>query len=172
MKNILSALAIVFFLIQTALGAEPSIAPTSNTSEPTAKIRINYPSQNGCSFMYSPVNYCDTKHIEIINKALRETPPNFYNKYIIVKFPERLNYHQRSIAVINSQTGDAYPLPIDAYSGTDGKASLDGEVSFSTSSNKLCIEGDILVYRATSSGKFCWTFDGEKFIGHTTEYME
>lgn len=134
------------------------------------KIKINYPNSDGCSFSFSPVNFCDDRHTIIINKALAEKPPNFFKDYILISISERKKYHQRSIVVINSLNGEVYPVPIDTYSGRNSIE--DGKINFNLESNKLCIEGDILVYRAIKSGCFCFILEGGKFTGYSTAYMK
>ncbi|MBB4515703.1 hypothetical protein [Paraburkholderia fungorum] len=149
-----------------------SVAATPNHQ--FSKVEIAYRSQD-CSFQFSPVNFCDDKHVAAINSALSEQAPNFNGHYILLTISEYPRYHQRSVVAIDTNTGVVYPLPIDAYSGpTDksGNTSKDGKVTLDLKSNKVCIDGTILVYRALEHGKFCFTFEGHKFVGHHTTYMD
>lgn len=138
---------------------------------PKPQITIGYKSQDGCSFMYSPVYYCDKKHLDEYSVAIRHGRQNFFKDFVLVTILERPYYHQHSVAVVNKETGKVYPVPIDVYSGTPGKGNPDGQLEFSSSSNRLCIVGDVLVYRSIKSGRFCFYFEGERFSGYKTTYM-
>jgi hypothetical protein len=170
---------IVLFMLFTFLANANDIACSSDKNiSPESlgngggkiKIQINYPNHDDCSFSTSPVNFCDDRHTAIINKAFKEQSPNFFKYYILISIPERVKYHQRSIVAINSLNGEVYPVPIDSYSGRNSVE--DGKVNFNLTSNELCIEGDILVYRAIKSGYFCFSLEGDKFTGYPTTYME
>ncbi|SEL27523.1 hypothetical protein SAMN05216214_11031 [Atopomonas hussainii] len=172
--------SINFYLVALALCvssvgcASQQAVPETETTYPSAKVRIEYSNQDGCSFSYSPVNFCDEKHINAVSTAIAESMPNFNNNYILLTISERPEYHQKSVVAIDPSTGFFYPIPIDAYSGTpsdtdpEGK---DGKISFGLDSNEVCIDGDILVYRAITTGNFCFYFQDGKFIGHPTAYM-
>lgn len=130
-----------------------------------------------CSFQYSPVDFCDERHTSEIKNALTHAAINFNRHYILLKIPEwkpSENYGY-SLVAIDTRTGFAYPVPIDYYSGQTGEKNPDTprkpRLFFSKNSSKLCIDGSILVYRATTNGYFCFDFDGEKFTGFHTEYM-
>ena len=160
-----------FFISYVAFGNNEGINPTDlKGSESEIKIKINYPTYDGCSFSISPVNFCDDRHSDIISKAFKEQPPNFFKHYILLSIPERQEYYQRSIVAINSLNGEVYPVPIDVYSGKD--SIKDGKITFNFTSNKLCIEGDILVYKVIKSGYFCFFLEGDRFTGYSTAYME
>jgi hypothetical protein len=134
-------------------------------------------SHNECSFTYSPVSFCDERHISEIKNAIAEEVPNFDEHYIILKIKEwgDLDYYGYSVVVIDVRTGVVYPMPFDYFSDRVGAAGSVADkikkLVFSTKNNKICINGAILVYRATTSGKFCFYFDGSKFTGYRTEYM-
>ncbi len=165
-------LAIIFSIIFPS--AKNTFA-TNNESEfePTSVISSN--SQNGCSFMYSPINFCDETHKIEVKNAISNLPKNFNKEYILLTIDEWPEYNQKSIVVINPDTRIYYPLPIDAYSGTPTKEDSDGKngkLEYSFATNKICITGDILVYRSISSGEFCFYFDNGKFNGHQTAYMQ
>ncbi|MBT8769602.1 hypothetical protein [Metapseudomonas boanensis] len=165
MKNTLIKIAPIIMLSANCI-AEKSSSPIT--------ISIKYSNQEGCSFSFSPINFCDKRRIQEMEKALINTPPNFNKHYIIAIIPERMEYHQNSIVAIDSRSGVAYPVPIDAYSGTPNKddpKGKNGSVIFEIGSNKLCIEGEILAARALESGLFCFYFKDEKFTGHKTSYM-
>jgi hypothetical protein len=137
-------------------------------------VQIAYRSQ-GCSFQFSPVDFCDEKHMGLINAAISEQAPNFNQHYILLLISEWPKYHQRSVAAIDTTTGVVYPAPIDAYSGPlnkKGSAEQDGKVTFGMDSNKVCIDGSILVYKATEQGNFCFDFQADRFVGHHTTYMD
>ncbi|EIP87784.1 hypothetical protein A33K_15805 [Burkholderia humptydooensis MSMB43] len=127
-----------------------------------------------CSFQYSPVDFFDEKHVAAYSDALKTQAANFNQHYIVLAYPEFKNYHQRSVVAIDTKTGVVYPRPIDAFSGfKHGRraAKDEGKISYSISSNKVCIGGAILVYRSFEEGDFCFEFVGDKFVGHHTEYM-
>ncbi|NIF87781.1 hypothetical protein [Burkholderia sp. Cy-637] len=145
-------------------------------NHPYTLVKISYATSEltNCSFQYSPINFCDAKHVEAYRDALKNNPPNFNDHYILLTYPEFKNYHQRTAVAIDTQTGVVYPLPIDAFSGyMHGRrtAKDDGKITYSLDGNKVCISGAILVYRAFEEGNFCFDFVGDKFIGHHTEYM-
>lgn len=139
---------------------------------PKPKIVMNYKNQDGCSFMVSPVFYCDEKHLKEYAKAINSREPNFFFDFVLVTVLEWPEYGQRSIVVVNKKTGNVYLVPIDVYSGAPGKGSPNGRLEFGLKRNKLCILGDILVYRSIKSGRFCFYLDGERFTGYKTAYMD
>lgn len=125
--------------------------------------------------MYSPINFCDEKHIRLASNAIKDNTPNFNNNYISITIPERPAYNQYSVIAIDSSTGSFYPIPIDSYSGTPSKNNTRGEngkLTFGLHSNKVCIAGDILVYRSIKTGEFCFFLQDRKFIGYHTTYMD
>ncbi|MBR7958836.1 hypothetical protein KDW41_00025 [Burkholderia vietnamiensis] len=167
----LSALTIFSFAI---FAKQPKVNIESN--HPYTEVKIAYTTSDltKCSFQYSPVDFCDDKHIATYNNALKTQAPNFNEHYILLPYPEFTNYHQRSVVAIDTRTGIVYPLPIDAFSGfMRGRriAKDEGKISYSIGSNKVCITGAILVYRSFEEGNFCFELVGDKFVGHHTEYM-
>ena len=38
--------------------------------------------------------------------------------------------------------------------------------------SEFCLDGALLVYRVFEEGRFCFGFDGERFTGHETQYMQ
>ncbi|WP_175696821.1 hypothetical protein [Burkholderia ambifaria] len=148
----------------------------SAKNHPYTEVKISYATSDltKCSFQYSPVDFCDDKHVATYNDTLKTQAPNFNEHYILLAYPEFKNYHQRSVVAIDTQTGIVYPLPIDAFSGfMHGRpaAKDEGKISYSIKSNKVCISGAMLVYRSFEEGNFCFEFVGDKFVGHHTEYM-
>lgn len=126
---------------------------------------------DGCSFSYSPIDFCDERHGLLIRKMIREQKPNFFNGLFLISIPERVEYDQKSLVVVNKEAGEVYPLPIDSYSEAKGGNSPGKGLLFNDHDNKICIVGDILVYRVIKSGRFCFFFDGKGFSGYRTEYM-
>ncbi|MDA8486829.1 hypothetical protein NNO07_27535 [Pseudomonas resinovorans] len=87
---------------------------------------------------------------------------------------ERPECHQKSIIVVDPATGYFYPVPIDFFSGTPTPNDPGGEfgkIEYSLERRSVCLTGEIVVYRTIKTGKFCFDFDGEKFTGFNTEYM-
>ncbi len=127
-----------------------------------------------CSFQYSPIDFCDKKHLSAINQAIAGRSANFNGHFILLVYPEWSQHHQQSVMAIDTITGIVYPLPIDAFSGLMYGRSIEKDrdvIKYSISSKKVCINGAILVYRAFKEGNFCFEFSGDKFTGHHTEYM-
>ncbi|MBU9193062.1 hypothetical protein KTD33_00765 [Burkholderia gladioli] len=149
-------------------------ANTSNHQYTSVKIAYATSELTNCSFQYSPVDFCDAKHVKAYQDSLKNDSPNFNGHYILLTYPEFKDYHQQTAVAIDTQTGVVYPLPIDAFSGyMHGRraAKDEGKITYSLESNKVCISGAILVYRAFEEGNFCFEFAGDKFVGHHTEYM-
>jgi hypothetical protein len=174
--KILTAHLLTLLLCASSIGYAAQKTPQDKkASNPPAEVKINYKNQDGCSFMYSPINFCDEKHIRLASNAIKDKKPNFNNNYILISIPERPAYHQYSVIAINPSTGSFYPIPIDSYSGTPSKSNTKGEngkLTFGLDNNKVCIAGDILVYRSIKSGEFCFFLQEEKFIGYHTTYMD
>ncbi|WMJ69516.1 hypothetical protein [Stenotrophomonas sp. 24(2023)] len=140
---------------------------------PYAGVIINYP-HSGCSFAYSPVDFCDADHRAQIETAIRTQAPNFNRHYLLAVLQERKAYFQQSIVLIDSRDGTVFPLPIDAFSGRlagTGGATSEGTVETAVDSDTFCVSGALLVYRAFEQGRFCFGFDGQRFTGHPTQYM-
>lgn len=152
--------------------ASQQISETKNP--PLPKVKIKYSNQEGCSFLYSPVDFCDAHHTNAVMEAIRELQPNFNNRYILITIMERTEYNQKSIVAIDPSTGKFYPVPIDFFSGTPSKYDPKGEngkLTYKLDSNRLCLKGDIVVYRSVKTGEFCFFLEDEKFTGHHTTYM-
>ncbi|WP_244104056.1 hypothetical protein [Burkholderia gladioli] len=136
-----------------------------------SKVEIAYPSDE-CSFKYSPVDFCDNRHIKEYNLALQNKPANFNSNYILLPIKEWDD--ERSLVAIDKRNGIVYPVPIDSYFDTPkgaGTSARHAKLNFSKESNEVCIYGSILVYRANENGKFCFRLEGNKFVGHHTTYM-
>jgi hypothetical protein len=165
----------IFFIKTTNSQAEPLLAAPHH---PFDRVEIVYPN-NECSFMYSPVDFCDERHVSEIKKAIKNGVENFNGHYILLKIKEwrPSEYYGDSVVVIDTQTGIAYPMPFDYYSGAISVKNSKtikkkkAKIIFSAGSNKICIDGSILVYRATENGNFCFSFQNDRFIGYHTEYM-
>lgn len=159
--------------------AAPTAAPaaaagTASGNAPYAGVVMRYP-HSGCSYQYSPVDFCDAAHRAQINEAIRTQAPNFNTHYILAQLDERKEYFQRSIVLIDSRDGTVYPLPIDAFSGplVDKEGAREyGKVETSREADTFCVSSALLVYRAFEEGRFCFGFDGVRFTGHTTQYMQ
>lgn len=159
--------------------AAPTAAPaaaagTASGNAPYAGVVMSYP-HSGCSYQYSPVDFCDAEHRAQINEAIRTQAPNFNTHYILAQLDERKEYFQRSIVLIDSRDGTVYPLPIDAFSGplVDKEGAREyGKVETSREADTFCVSSALLVYRAFEEGRFCFGFDGVRFTGHTTQYMQ
>jgi len=159
--------------------AAPTAAPaaaagTASGNAPYAGVVMSYP-HSGCSYQYSPVDFCDAAHRAQINEAIRTQVPNFNTHYILAQLDERKEYFQRSIVLIDSRDGTVYPLPIDAFSGplVDKEGAREyGKVETSREADTFCVSSALLVYRAFEEGRFCFGFDGVRFTGHTTQYMQ
>ncbi|WP_216821535.1 hypothetical protein [Stenotrophomonas sp. ESTM1D_MKCIP4_1] len=151
--------------------AGPSSMPAN---APYAGVVMSYP-HSGCSYTYSPVDFCDAAHRAQIDEAIRTQVPNFKTHYILAQLEERKEYFQRSIVLIDSRDGTVYPLPIDAFSGPlvgkDGAREY-GKVETSLQADTFCVSSALLVYRAFEEGRFCFGFDGVRFTGHATQYMQ
>ncbi|WP_257813232.1 hypothetical protein [Burkholderia glumae] len=136
-----------------------------------SKVEIDYP-RDECSFKYSPVDFCDNKHIKEYNSALQTKSANFNSNYILLPIKERDD--ERSLVAIDKRSGVVYPVPIDSYFDTpkgNGVPERRAKLKFSKQSNEVCIYGTILVYRANGTGKFCFQLEGNKFVGYHTTYM-
>lgn len=139
------------------------------------EIKLGYSGGPLCSFQYAPVYFCDDRHIAEIKEAIETKASNFNGHYILLPILERKEYYQRSLVAIDVETGVVYPLPFDFYSGDiDKKGAIHnyGRILYSLGSNRVCILGSIVAHRQIDSGKLCWDFDGAKFVGHYTPYMD
>lgn len=139
--------------------------------DPELRVVISGKTMDGCSFLYSPVDFCDERHSREISEAYRRGKINFFGKYILISIVERAEYQQSSVVVIDKASAEVYPLPIDSYSGKRG-ASSGGILLFNSEDNKICVVGDILVYRSIKSGRFCFFLEDKGFSGYKTEYMK
>ncbi|WP_313142101.1 hypothetical protein [Stenotrophomonas sp.] len=165
------ALCGIACLTAACSNAGPSSVPGN---APYAGVVMSYP-HSGCSYTSSPVDFCDAAHRAQIEAAIRTQAPNFKTHYILAQLEERREYFQRSIVLIDSRDGTVYPLPIDAFSGPMvGKegAREYGKVETSLQGDTFCVRSALLVYRAFEEGRFCFGFDGLRFTGHKTQYMQ
>lgn len=175
MKNLVRLL-MLFAAYGTSVAVSYAHSATIVPNHPFDHVEIAY-SHNDCSFMYSPVDFCDERHASIIKNAIATGEANFDRHYILLKIREwrPSEYYGDSVVVIDAQTGVVYPMPFDYYSGKinmkNSKIARKSKLNFSANSNVVCIDGSILVYRATSNGYFCFYFDGKAFSGYHTEYM-
>ncbi|MGY0651022.1 hypothetical protein ACW7GZ_03995 [Luteimonas sp. A537] len=182
-------------LSQTACSAQPQLQPASpvSTKPPAvpadttpragppvqsratiAQVKFAYP-YSRCAYPYSPTNFCDVVHINAYTQALQGQTANFASDRILLNVSTRPEYHQKSLVVIEPDTGAVWPFPFDAYAGSldvHGNPVGEGALDFSIDSSTVCIEGSLLVYRVIEAGRFCFTFDGGRFEGHTTQYMQ
>ncbi len=129
---------------------------------------------SGCSFLSSPINFCDQRHRVLIEQVIAGQRPNFNERYIVAELEEWPEVFQRSVVVINTRTGVVYPLPIDALSGPlsiSGHSSGYGAVETSVDAKTFCLVGAVLAYRSITEGRFCFGFDGSRFTGYRTAYM-
>jgi hypothetical protein len=147
-----------------------------HSNRPFDHVEIAYlHAETGCSYQYSPIDFCDERHISEINAAIEKMPANFNKHYILLSVEEWPPSPEfKSLMAIDTRTGVVYPVPIDDYSGhvdNRGRVTSKPKLTFSIESNRLCIQGAILVYRATTNGNFCFDFNGDRFSGYHTEYM-
>ena len=83
---------------------------------------VNLPyDHDGCSYRYSPVDFCDARHRAAIEDALQQQKPNFNQHYLLVQVDDRPEYFQRTLVLVDTRTGRATPLPFDAFTGPAGK---------------------------------------------------
>lgn len=130
---------------------------------------------DGCSYRYSPVDFCDAQHVVRVEEALRNEKPNFNQHYLLVQVDDRPEYFQRTLVLVDTRTGAATPLPFDAFTGPAGKggdATGYGTLETGVDQQQFCLDGALLVYRVFEEGRFCFGFDGERFTGHETQYMQ
>ncbi|MCI1101681.1 hypothetical protein MOQ29_01370 [Stenotrophomonas maltophilia] len=122
-----------------------------------------------------PIDFCDAQHVARIEEALRNEKPNFNQHYLLVQADDRPGFFQRSVVLVDTRTGRATPLPIDAFTGPaekGGDAIRYGTLETGVDRQQFCLDGALLVYRAFEEGRFCFGFDGERFTGHETQYMQ
>src|SRR5690606_24811373 len=148
---------LVLLLMYSTVAVQPAFAGSPEKPE----VIINYNNHNNCSFLYSPVNFCDSYHIDAVSKAITELEPNFNHTYILLAITEHPEYHQKSIVAIDSSSGHFYPVPIDSFSPSESAVEgADEIIEYDLESNRLCINGDILVYRSIKTGNFCFFLEG------------
>ena len=139
----------------------------------TPKPIIKHGSLDGCSFAYSPVDFCDEYHAKEISNAIKNRKPNFSKNFIVTKILERPRYEQYSIAIVDPEAWVFHPIPVDYFSkSADENIKNNGEIKFNLNSNKICLFGNIVIYRSLKSGEFCFFFEGGKFTGYQTTYMD
>lgn len=163
----------------TGTESDTLTAATMHRVEPAAQARANvaqvqfaYPNSR-CAYPYSPTNFCDAVHTAAYAHALESKPVNFAERLILLDISTRPEYHQKSLVVLEPETGVVWPFPFDAYSGeidAHGNPTGEGSLEFSINSSTVCIEGALLVFRALESGRFCFTFNNGTFDGHNTQY--
>ena len=56
--------------------------------------------------------------------------------------------------------------------GKGGDATGYGTLETGVDRQQFCLDGALLVYRVFEEGRFCFGFDGERFTGHETQYMQ
>lgn len=130
---------------------------------------------DGCSYRYSPADFCNAQHRAAIEDALQHQKPNFNQHYLLVQVDDRPEYFQRTLVLVDTRTGRATPLPFDAFTGPAGKggdATGYGTLGTGVDQQQFCLDGALLVYRVFEEGRFCFGFDGERFTGHETQYMQ
>jgi hypothetical protein len=167
-----------FFMLSICVLASIQVVARAQTAKENSEVgfrevKILYP-RDECSFRYSPVDFCDNKHIEKYNWALKSMSANFNQTYILLPIKEWQDSDEQSLVAIDKNTGIVYPIPIDSFSPYPAYKSKKKNIAalqFSKNSNQVCIDGEILVYRATQTGKFCFQLDGDKFVGYHTTYM-
>jgi hypothetical protein len=144
----------------------------SGANHPFAKIVIPDPGQS-CSYEFSPINFCDEKHMGAIEGAISDKKPNFNGTYILLTIIESAKDHEQSLVIIDVRTGVVYPAPMDFFSGKpkeDGSVGDFGKIDYGADSDQICIDGSIVAYRAEQDGKFCFHFRDGKFTGLDTAY--
>ncbi|MBH1431603.1 hypothetical protein I5U42_09890 [Stenotrophomonas maltophilia] len=158
------------------LCSTPELGHDVGSEEGVGYSGMNLPyDHDGCSYRYSPVDFCDAQHRARIEEALRTGQPNFNQHYLLVQVDDRPEYFQRTLVLVDTRTGRATPLPIDAFTGPAGKggnATGYGTLETGVDQQQFCLDGALLVYRAFEEGRFCFGFDGERFTGHETQYMQ
>ncbi|MCG5074702.1 hypothetical protein [Paraburkholderia tagetis] len=87
-------------------------------NHPFDRLEIAYP-HNGCSYLYSPVDFCDERHISEIKIAIEKDEINYNGHYILLRIKEwrPSEHYGDSVVVIDAETGVVYPLPFDYFSG-------------------------------------------------------
>lgn len=174
MKNIFNLLFLTFAIIfgRCAYSADSGSKRPNHKFD---KVSIEYPTGDLCSFQFSPVYFCDDRHISEIEMALETRHPDFNHHYILLSILEREEYYERSLVAIDTETGIAYPFPFDFYSGrVDARGNVHdyGRVTYSLNDSHVCVTGSIVAYRETDSGKLCWDFNNGRFVGHRTPYTD
>lgn len=172
------ALALLFCLIAPACSGREGAVEHLSAEQPATlsqiKVEMGYRS-DGCSFRHSPVNFCDERHLSLMAEAIAHRKPDFHRRYILLTIPEWPADRQSSVVAIDPTLPAAYPVPIDAFSGPVGKSgdpTTQGKLMYALDNNEVCIDGAILAYKAIKNGRFCFTFQAERFTGYKTAYME
>lgn len=126
---------------------------------------VNYAASNTprCELDYMDVNFCDSDHMNVFKKAIKETPPNFYKNYILITYPE--NNKERSLFVIDTKTKVVYPLDflyygyVNKIGNSANKAAI---LDFNKDSNKFCIDGSVQAYKYQKENqRTCFLFKNE-----------
>lgn len=153
--------------------AQVQTEPPTQSRAGFAQVQFAYP-HSRCTYPYSPTDFCDTTHRNAYARALESAPANFANGLVLLDIPARPEFHQKSLVVLDPDSGIVWPLPFDAYAGrldTHGNPTGEGTLEFSSDSSTVCIDGSLLTYRVIETGHFCFTFNGGRFEGHITQYM-
>jgi hypothetical protein len=129
---------------------------------------------DGCSYRYSPVDFCDARHRAAIEDALQHQKPNFNQHYLLVQVDDRPEYFQRTLVLVDTRTGGRRHCRSMPSPARRGRADATGYGTLETGvdQQQFCLDGALLVYRVFEEGRFCFGFDGERFTGHETQYMQ
>jgi len=171
--KILLLIIIAFASAAMACHAEPV-----HGHHPFDHVEIANSDNRKCSFRYSPVDFCDDRHVLEMRNALNSKAANFNKYYILLKIKEwrPSEHYGDSIVILDTRTGVAYPMPFDYYTGAihenNSKTIQKSKLVFSENNDEVCIIGAIMVYRSITNGNFCFFFDGKTFSGYRTEYMD
>lgn len=149
-----------FFLSLLLIGGCSAYSPSSVQAK-ASSIKVY-----ACSFDFEDENFCDSTHLNLYKKVLLKDQINFNVNYIISSSIEKSGL--RSLAAINSKTGDTYPLEYTygGYVDNSGRAipNKPSKIDFQSNSNKLCIDGSIYAYQNTYQNQSsCFIFNGKGF---------
>lgn len=129
-------------------------------------------SHRNCSFIGSPVDFCDPSFQREFDIALATREPDFNHDMIVVAIDTRPQYEQKALAAISVSSKKVYPLPFDHFSSSFSKTDAvgPGRITYALADDRVCIDGAIMAYRSVQSGHMCWRFSGDKFTGEQTPY--
>lgn len=119
-----------------------------------------------CSFDFEAENFCDSTHLSLYKKVLLNGQINFNGNYAISSSTEKSGL--KSLAAIDIQTGNTYPLEYTYGGYVDGSgkeiSSKPSKIEFQLNSNKLCIDGSVYAYQNTYQNQnTCFLFNGKEF---------